>query len=149
MDKRYEEMVALAECLANDFDHLRVDMYDADDSIWVGELTLYSWDGLSPRPTCTGRLGGAAAAGRRRHFFFAELLLADRRRTLELGRSAPMLTAASPDRAAAMVPAPVKRSELPGHRQRSQIPQHQQWYSVNRLRCRHARARGGADSSAL
>ena len=33
--KRYEEMVALAECLANDFDHLRVDLYDADDSIWV------------------------------------------------------------------------------------------------------------------
>ena len=48
VDKRYEEMVALAECLANDFDHLRVDMSDADDSIWVGELTLYSWDGLSP-----------------------------------------------------------------------------------------------------
>ena len=66
---------------------------------------------------CTGRLGGAAAAGRRRHFFFAELLLADRRRTLELGRPAPMLTSASPDRAAAMVPAPIERSELPGHRQ--------------------------------
>ena len=26
-----------------------------------------------------------------------------------------------------MVPAPVERSELPGHRQRSQIPQHRQW----------------------
>ena len=51
-----------------------------------------------------------------------------RRWTLALGRPAPMLTAASPDRAAAMVPAPVKRSELPGHRQRSQIPQHQQWW---------------------
>ena len=23
-------------------------MYDADDSIWVGELTLYSWSGLTP-----------------------------------------------------------------------------------------------------
>ena len=43
-----------------------------------------------------------------------------------------------------MVPAPVERSQLPGHRQRSQIPQHRQWYSVNRLRCRHARARGAA-----
>ena len=40
-----------------------------------------------------------------------------RRRTLALGRSAPMLTSASPDRAAAMVPAPIERSELPGHRQ--------------------------------
>jgi hypothetical protein len=46
--KRYEEMVALAECLGKDFDHLRVDIYDADDSIWVGELTLYSWSGLTP-----------------------------------------------------------------------------------------------------
>ena len=43
--------------------------------------------------------------------------MADRRRTLALGRSAPMLTSASPDRAAAMVPAPIARSELPGHRQ--------------------------------
>ena len=44
-----------------------------------------------------------------------------RGRTMELGRSAPMLmmTSASPGRAAAMVPAPVERSELPGHRQRS------------------------------
>ena len=31
-------------------------------------------------------------------------------------------------KAAAMVPAPVERSELPGHRQRSQIPQHCQWW---------------------
>jgi hypothetical protein len=45
--KRYEEMVALAECLGKDFDHLRVDMYDAGDSIWVGELTLYCWSGLA------------------------------------------------------------------------------------------------------
>src|ERR1700693_3327612 len=45
--KRYKEMVALAECLGRDFDHLRVDMYDADDSMWVGELTLYSWSGLA------------------------------------------------------------------------------------------------------
>jgi hypothetical protein len=38
---------------------------------------------------------------------------------MALGRSAPMLTSASPGRAAAMVPAPVARSQLPGHRQRS------------------------------
>ena len=29
-----------------------------------------------------------------------------------------------------MVPAPVERSELPGHRRRSQIPQHRQWLRV-------------------
>src|SRR5271169_5231918 len=40
---------------------------------------------------------------RRRHFFLVELLVADSRRTMELGRSAPMLTSASPGRAAAMV----------------------------------------------
>ena len=38
---------------------------------------------------------------------------------MELGRSAPMLMSASPGRAAAMVPAPVERSQLRGHRQRS------------------------------
>ena len=106
---------------------------------------------LGGRPTCTGRLGGAAAAGRRRHFFLAELLLAasaaddgDR----AIGADADVGFAGSG--AAAMVPAPVERSQLPGHRQRSQIPQHRQWYSVNRDRCPHARAReAGADSSAL
>ena len=83
------------------------------------------------RPAPAG-CGGAAAAGRRRQFFLAELLLAASGRTLELGRSAPMLMSASPGRAAAMVPAPVERSELPGHRQRSQIPQHRQWGALPR-----------------
>ena len=32
-----------------------------------------------------------------------------------------------------MVPAPVERSELPGHRQRSQIPQHRQWSQCRAL----------------
>jgi hypothetical protein len=27
-------------------DHVRVDLYDTDDHIYVGELTLYSWSGL-------------------------------------------------------------------------------------------------------
>jgi hypothetical protein len=46
--KRYEDIVALAECLGKGFDHLRVDFYDVHDSIWVGELTVYSWSGLTP-----------------------------------------------------------------------------------------------------
>ena len=47
-----------------------------------------------------------------------------------------------------MVPAPVERSELPGHRQRSQIPQHRQY---QRQHCPlPSRAReAGANSSAL
>ena len=35
---------------------------------------------------------------------------------MELERSAPMLMSASPGRAAAMVPAPIARRELRGHR---------------------------------
>ena len=104
-------------------------------------------------------------------FLFSGIVVRQiRRRTLELGRSAPMLTSASPGRAAAMVPAPIERSELPGHRQqigksaalsvgrspslaqrcgRCGSERSAEFGSVNRLRCRHARARGGADSSAL
>ena len=46
--KRYDDMIAIAESLARDFDHLRVDVYEVGDRIWVGELTLYSWSGLVP-----------------------------------------------------------------------------------------------------
>ena len=84
-----------------------------------------------------------------------------RRRTMELGRSAPMLMSASPGRAAAMVPAPVERSQLPGHRQRSPnsaaptvgrspalaqrcgrcgSERSAEFGSVNHARCPHARA---------
>ena len=46
--KRLDDMIALAERLGQGLDHLRVDFYDCGDSIWVGELTVYSWSGLSP-----------------------------------------------------------------------------------------------------
>ena len=86
-----------------------------------------------------------------------------RRRTMALGRSAPMLTSASPGRAAAMVPAPVERSQLPGHRQqigksaaltvgrspalsqrcgRCGSERSAEFGSVNRLRCPRARIIG-------
>jgi TupA-like ATPgrasp len=45
--KRYDDLVALAECLGQGFDHIRVDMYDADDELWVGELTVYPLGGLT------------------------------------------------------------------------------------------------------
>jgi hypothetical protein len=45
--KRYNDIIAIAERLGKDFDHLRVDIYEAGDRIWVGELTLYPWSGLS------------------------------------------------------------------------------------------------------
>src|SRR5260370_38219839 len=60
-----------------------------------------------------------ALSGCRRHFFLAELLFADFGGGRWSSGSAPMLMSASPGRAAAMVPAPVERSEVPGHRQRS------------------------------
>ena len=72
------------------------------------------------RPTCltgSGRLGGAAAAGRRRQFFLAKLLLAasgadDGARAI--GADADRLRLVG---AAAMVPAPIERREVRGHRQ--------------------------------
>jgi hypothetical protein len=43
---RYDELVVVAETLGREFDHVRADLYDADDRIYAGELTLYSWSGL-------------------------------------------------------------------------------------------------------
>ena len=48
---------------------------------------------------------------------FGEIVVRRWWRTMELGRSAPMRMPASPGGAAAMVPAPIERIELPGHRQ--------------------------------
>jgi len=45
---RLPEMIALAERLAHDFSHLRVDLYDTAEGIRVGELTLYTWSGNEP-----------------------------------------------------------------------------------------------------
>ena len=67
--------------------------------------------------TCSGRLGGAAAAGRRRHLFLAELLLADLAAddgARAIGADADRLRLVG---AAAMVPAPIERREVRGHRQ--------------------------------
>jgi hypothetical protein len=44
--ERYDALLALAERLGAGFDHVRVDFYDADERIYAGELTLYSWSGL-------------------------------------------------------------------------------------------------------
>lgn len=40
-------MVRIAECLGKGIDHIRVDIFDCEDQIFVGELTPYSWSGLS------------------------------------------------------------------------------------------------------
>jgi hypothetical protein len=42
----YDRMIALSERLAASFDHVRIDLYETDDRIYAGELTLYSWSGL-------------------------------------------------------------------------------------------------------
>jgi hypothetical protein len=42
------EMIQIAECLGEGIDHIRVDCYDCGARIYVGELTPYSWSGLSP-----------------------------------------------------------------------------------------------------
>jgi hypothetical protein len=41
------EMIRVAERLGAGLDHVRVDLYDCGDSFRIGELTLYSWSGLS------------------------------------------------------------------------------------------------------
>ena len=43
--RRFREMVRIAERLAAGLDHVRVDMYECDDAIYVGEITLYSHSG--------------------------------------------------------------------------------------------------------
>ena len=43
--RHFREMVRIAERLAAGLDHVRVDMYECDDAIYVGEITLYSHSG--------------------------------------------------------------------------------------------------------
>jgi hypothetical protein len=42
-----ERLLEVAETLTMGCDHLRVDLYDCDDDVVVGELTVYSWSGLN------------------------------------------------------------------------------------------------------
>ena len=116
------------------------------------------------RPTCSGRLGGAAAAGRRRQFLFSEIVVGRFRfgATMELGRSGRRDDDAAAAAPAAMVPAPIERSQLRGHRQqigksaaltvgrspalsqrcgRCGSERSAEFGSVNHFRCPHARAR--------
>jgi hypothetical protein len=46
-EPRRSEMIALAERLSAGTTHLRVDLYDSAHGVLVGELTCYSWSGLS------------------------------------------------------------------------------------------------------
>ncbi len=46
--KRFSDMLEIAERLAAGIDHVRVDFYDCGERIYVGEMTLYSWSGMSP-----------------------------------------------------------------------------------------------------
>ena len=45
--KKFDEMKRLAECLSSNFPHIRVDLYEIEDEIYFGELTLYHWSGLT------------------------------------------------------------------------------------------------------
>lgn len=44
----FNEMLAIAEKLAEDFPHLRVDLYDVKGKIIFGELTFYDGSGYMP-----------------------------------------------------------------------------------------------------
>ena len=45
--KRLSDMISIAERLGEGLDHVRVDFYDCGERIYIGEMTLYSWSGLS------------------------------------------------------------------------------------------------------
>jgi hypothetical protein len=45
--RRLREMILAAERLGAGFDHIRVDLYDCDTQFYVGEISLYSWSGVS------------------------------------------------------------------------------------------------------
>jgi len=40
-----QTMIDIAEGLGRGLDHVRVDLYDCDGRIYVGEITIYSWSG--------------------------------------------------------------------------------------------------------
>jgi len=46
--KKFEEMKALAEKLAGNLHHLRVDFYEVNGRVYFGELTFSHWGGLVP-----------------------------------------------------------------------------------------------------
>ena len=46
--KRLADMIRIAERAGKDLDQVRIDFYDCGDRIYVGEMTLYAWSGLSP-----------------------------------------------------------------------------------------------------
>ena len=46
--RQLDKIIKVAECLGAGFDHVRVDLYECDDKIYAGEMTLYSHSGLLP-----------------------------------------------------------------------------------------------------
>jgi len=48
MPNNFKKMIKLAETLAGDMCHVRVDFYEANNRIYFGEMTFYHWSGLMP-----------------------------------------------------------------------------------------------------
>ncbi len=46
--RHFDEMIQIAERLSAGLDHVRVDMYECDDQIYVGEIALYPFSGHHP-----------------------------------------------------------------------------------------------------
>jgi hypothetical protein len=46
--RRLKEIIEVAERLGAGFDHLRIDLYECDDRIYAGEMTVYFHSGLQP-----------------------------------------------------------------------------------------------------
>jgi hypothetical protein len=46
--RRLKEIIKTAEHLGAGFDHVRIDLYECDDRIYAGEMTIYAHSGLQP-----------------------------------------------------------------------------------------------------
>jgi len=44
--ERFEEMLEIARKLSKGFPHVRIDLYNIDGTIYLGEFTFYTWAGL-------------------------------------------------------------------------------------------------------
>ena len=44
----FDKMITLAEKLAKDYPHVRIDFYEVNGKVYFGEVTFYHWSGLVP-----------------------------------------------------------------------------------------------------
>ena len=71
LPRAMDDFIEIAERLGAGLDHVRVDMYECDEKIYVGEMTLYPTRALSrsspiPLTSCSEHIGSFGPIGFRR-----------------------------------------------------------------------------------